>query len=196
MLEKQSGGKPANKVALITGADKGIGREVALLFAREGADIAFFYLNRSNEAAITAVQQVEKLGRRCIAMPGDIGSEDVCRTCVEKTVAGLGRLDVLVNNAGTQRPKQSILQLEAEDIEWTFRTNIYGYIFMAKHALRHMKPGATVINTASITAYAGARMAVWLSQGPGYDEGGLRMTTTDPRSLPFVGTPIVFFRRV
>ena len=138
--DRQNGGKLANKVALITGADTGIGREVALLFA-EGADIIFIYLNRSNDAAITTLQDIEKLGARCIAMPGDIGAEDFCKACVDKTVADLGRLDVLVNNAGTQRPKQSILQLEAADIERTFRTNIYGYIFMAKHAVRHMKPG-------------------------------------------------------
>ena len=160
MVDVHGSGKLANKVALITGADSGIGREVALLFAREGADVAFVYFNKNNEAAMATVQDVNRLGQRCIAMQGDVGVEEFCKTCVENTVAALGRLDVLVNNAGTQRPRKSIMKLEAQDIERTFRTNIYGYIFMAKHAVRHMKPGATIVNTSSVTAYTGAEMLV------------------------------------
>ncbi len=148
-------GKLDGKVALITGADSGIGRAVAVLFAREGADIAFVYLNEHKDADET-VRLVTAEGRRCIKFAGDVGDEQFCGKVVEEAVQQLGKLDILINNAGEQHPQSSLEDITQEQLERTFRTNIFGYFFLAKHALKHLKEGATVVNTTSVTAYKGS----------------------------------------
>ena len=148
-------GKLEGKVALITGGDSGIGRAVAIFFAREGADVAVAYLNEHEDAEETK-RLVEAEGRRCITLAGDIGREEFCRQLVEQTVGELGKLDVLVNNAAEQHPQESIEDISAEQLERTFRTNIFAQFFLAKAALPHLKEGSTIINTTSVTAYRGS----------------------------------------
>jgi NAD(P)-dependent dehydrogenase (short-subunit alcohol dehydrogenase family) len=143
-----------DKVALITGGDSGIGRAVAVAMAREGAKVAIVYLEEQKDADITQAA-VEKEGSRAIKIKGDVGDEDFCRGAVEKAVKEFGRLDILVNNAGEQHETKDIRKIDARQIERTFRTNIFSFFFMAKHALRHMKEGASIINTTSVTAYKG-----------------------------------------
>ncbi|NJL33978.1 MAG: SDR family NAD(P)-dependent oxidoreductase, partial [Chloroflexaceae bacterium] len=147
-------GKLRDKVALITGGDSGIGRAVAIAFAREGANIAVVYLNEHNDAEETR-RLVESEGPACLLIAGDIGDEAFCQEAVRQTVGELGRLDVLVNNAGEQHPQESIAQVSKEQLERTFRTNIFGQFFMTKAALPHLKEGSTIINTTSVTAYKG-----------------------------------------
>lgn len=153
--EYRGSGKLAGKVALITGGDSGIGRAVAVMFAREGADIAVLYLDEHEDAAETA-RMVEREGSRCLTISGDAGDEAFCRGAVERAVRELGRLDVLVNNAAVQFPQESIEKISAEQLERTFRTNIFSYFFCAKAALRHLKEGGTIINSTSVTAYRGS----------------------------------------
>jgi NAD(P)-dependent dehydrogenase (short-subunit alcohol dehydrogenase family) len=148
-------GKLKGKVALVTGGDSGIGRAVALAFAKEGADVAIAYLNEHRDAEETK-RQVEQAGRRCIALAGDIGNPKFCQQIVHSTVSDLGRLDVLVNNAAEQHPQQDIEQISDEQLERTFRTNIFSMFYTVKAALPHMKKGARIINTTSVTAYRGS----------------------------------------
>lgn len=147
--------KLKDKVALITGGDSGIGQSTALLFAREGADVAIVYLAEDEDAQKTR-QLVEGEGRRFLAIKGDVGDEPFCRQAVEQTVKELGKLDILVNNAAEQHPKASLEEITAEQLEKTFRTNIFAYFFMAKAALPHLKAGSSIINTTSVTAYKGS----------------------------------------
>jgi NAD(P)-dependent dehydrogenase (short-subunit alcohol dehydrogenase family) len=147
-------GRLRDKVALITGGDSGIGRAVAVAMAREGAKIAIVYLEEQKDADITQAA-VEKEGARAIKIKGDVGDEAFCREAVEKTVREFGRLDILVNNAGEQHETKDIREIDARQVERTFRTNIFSCFFMAKHALQHMKEGASIINTTSVTAYKG-----------------------------------------
>lgn len=149
-------GKLQDKIALVTGGDSGIGRAVSILFAKEGADVAILYLNEHEDAARTQ-QWVEQYGRRAITVAGDIGDEAFCRQAVERTVRELGGLDILVNNAAEQHPQNSILDISAEQLERTFRTNIFAMFYLTKAALPHMKRGSAIINTSSITAFRGAR---------------------------------------
>jgi NAD(P)-dependent dehydrogenase (short-subunit alcohol dehydrogenase family) len=148
-------GKLQDKAALITGGDSGIGRAVAILFAREGADIAVAYLNEHADAEETK-RLVEEEGRRCLLLSGDVGDEAFCLSCVEQTAREYGHLDILVNNAAEQHPQKSIEDISAEQLERTFRTNIFALFYLAKAALPHLKPGSTIINTASVTAYQGS----------------------------------------
>lgn len=143
------------KVALITGGDSGIGRAVALFFARECADIAIVYLNEHQDAEETK-RMVEGEGRKCLLISGDIGDEKFCQQAVERTVRELGRLDILVNNAAEQHPQKSITDITSEQLERTFRTNIFSFFYMTKAAVSHLKPGSAVINTTSVTAYRGS----------------------------------------
>jgi len=147
--------KLKDKVALITGGDSGIGQSTALLFAREGADVAIVYLAEDEDAQKTR-QLVEGEGRRCVTIKGDVGDEAFCRQAVDQTVKELGKLDILVNNAAEQHPKASLEEITAEQLEKTFRTNIFAYFFMAKAALPHLKAGSSIINTTSVTAYKGS----------------------------------------
>ena len=150
----RAAGKLEGKVALITGGDSGIGRAVAVLFAKEGADVSAVYLDEHEDAAETA-RLVETEGRRCLTIAGDIGGEEFCRSAVERTVAELGGLDVLVNNAAEQHMVGGIEELSSEQLERTFRTNIFAQFYMVKAALPHLRPGSAVINTTSVTAYQG-----------------------------------------
>jgi NAD(P)-dependent dehydrogenase (short-subunit alcohol dehydrogenase family) len=147
--------KLAGKVALITGGDSGIGRAVAIAYAREGADIAITYLNEHADAR-ESQRLVEQEGRRAIVVAGDVGDESFCWSLVERTVTELGRLDVLVNNAAEQHPQDGIERISAEQLERTFRTNIFSMFFLTKAALPHLKPGSAIVNTTSVTAYKGS----------------------------------------
>lgn len=148
-------GKLQGKVALITGGDSGIGRAVAIFFAKEGADVAISYLNEEQDAQETK-RQVEEEGRRCVTIAGDIGNEVHCQQLVQRTVQELGKLDILVNNAAEQHPQESIKDISAEQLERTFRTNIYAMFYLTKAALDHLQPGSAIINTSSVTAYKGS----------------------------------------
>lgn len=153
--EYRRSGKLEGKVALITGGDSGIGRAVAVLFAREGANVAVAYLREDEDAAETR-RLVEKEGRKCLLMAGDVGEEQRCREMVEETVRTLSRLDVLVNNAAEQHAREDIREISGEQLERTFRTNIFAYFYFTKAALDHLPAGATIINTTSVTAYRGS----------------------------------------
>jgi NAD(P)-dependent dehydrogenase (short-subunit alcohol dehydrogenase family) len=147
--------KLEGKAALITGGDSGIGRATAIYFAMEGADVSVVYLDEHQDAEETR-RLVEEKGRRCILIAGDVGQEEFCREAVEKTVKEFGRLDILVNNAAEQHPQESIEKITAQQLERTFRTNIFSYFFCTKAALRHLKEGSAIINTTSVTAYRGS----------------------------------------
>ncbi len=148
-------GQLLEKTAIITGGDSGIGRAVAVAFAKEGADIAIAYLKANKDAEETK-QAVEGYGRRCIAVCADLRQELSAQQVVSETTAAFGKIDILVNNIAVQYPQNSIADITAEQLEDTFRTNIFSYFFMTKAALAHLKAGSTVINTASITAYKGS----------------------------------------
>ena len=143
------------KVALITGADSGIGRGVAALFAREGADIAILYLCEHDDAAKTK-QIVEQEGRRALTIAGDIGSKEFCVSAVKQTVDQLGRLDILVNNAGEQHSDKDIENITEDQLRRTFQTTIFGMFFLTQAALPHLKPGSAIVNTTSETTYQGS----------------------------------------
>jgi NAD(P)-dependent dehydrogenase (short-subunit alcohol dehydrogenase family) len=147
-------GKLRDKVALITGGDSGIGRAVAALFAKEGANVAIVYLDEHSDAEETKRMVVQQ-GRKCLLIPGDIGYESFCRQAVERTVSELGRLDILVNNAAEQHPQENLEDIDREQLERTFRTNVFGMFFMTKAAMRHLKKGGVIVNTTSVTAYEG-----------------------------------------
>jgi NAD(P)-dependent dehydrogenase (short-subunit alcohol dehydrogenase family) len=143
------------KVALITGADSGIGRAVAALFAREGADVAILYLCEHDDAAKTK-EIVEKEGRRAITIAGDVGDKQFCERAVQQTVDQLGKLDILVNNAAEQHPDEDLRDITEDQLKRTFQTNIFGYFFMAQAALPHLKEGSAIINCTSVTMYKGS----------------------------------------
>jgi NAD(P)-dependent dehydrogenase (short-subunit alcohol dehydrogenase family) len=154
--EKYRGsGKLRNKLALITGGDSGIGRAVAIAFAKEDADVAVVYLEEHKDANETK-RLVEKRGRKCLLIAGDVGEEAFCRKAVEQTMKEFGKIDILVNNAAEQHPQESIEKITEKQLERTFRTNIFSFFFMTKAAMRHLKKGAAIINTTSVTAYKGS----------------------------------------
>ncbi|HSH62792.1 SDR family oxidoreductase [Methyloceanibacter sp.] len=147
-------GRLEGKVALVTGGDSGIGRAVSVLFAREGADVAIVYLEEHKDANDTKAL-VKAEGAACLLIKGDVGSTKFCADAVKRTVKELGRLDVLVNNAAEQHENKDVEDISEEQLDRTFRTNLYGYFFMTQAALPHLKDGSTIVNTASITAYRG-----------------------------------------
>lgn len=150
----QGSGKLQGKVAFITGGDSGIGRAVAIAFAKEGADVAIGYLNEHEDAKETQ-NRVKELGRNCISIAGDIGDETFCKSAVQQVVDTFGHLDILVNNAAEQHPQESIENISAEQLERTFRTNIFSMFYLTKATLPHLKEGSSIINTTSVTAYQG-----------------------------------------
>ena len=153
-------GKLKDKVAIITGGDSGIGRAVALLYAREGADVALVYLPAEQSDAEETKQAVEKEGHKALLFAGDVTDMQFCANVVKETVAKLGRLDILVNNAAYQQTCKSLEELSQEQWEKTFHTNIFGYFYMAKAALPHLKPGAAIINCGSITGLEGSKYLI------------------------------------
>ena len=153
----RAAGTLQGKAALITGGDSGIGRAVAVLYAREGADVAIVYLPQEERDADETARAIEAEGRRCVRIPGDVTDAQFCRDAVERAVRELGKLDILVNNAAHQRDKQSLEEIDDAEWERTFATNIHAYFRFAKAALRHMKEGAVIINTGSVTGLEGSK---------------------------------------
>lgn len=147
-------GKLKDKVAIITGGDSGMGRAISIAFAKEGADVVIIYLNEHADAGETK-QIVEQKGRRCLTIAGDIGNEAFCKQIVEQTVQQFGKLDILVNNAAEQHVQNSLENITSEQMEKTFRTNFFSIFYLTKAALAHLKPGSSIINAASLTAYEG-----------------------------------------
>jgi NAD(P)-dependent dehydrogenase (short-subunit alcohol dehydrogenase family) len=149
--------KLAGKVALVTGGDSGIGQSAAVMFAREGADVAIVYLEEDRDAQ-AAKAMIEREGRQCVLIKGDIGKPAFCRRAVEQAVKALGRLDILVNNAAEQHPKESIAEIDEQQLLATFRTNVFSMFYFTQAALPHLKKhtGASIINTTSVTAYRGS----------------------------------------
>jgi NAD(P)-dependent dehydrogenase (short-subunit alcohol dehydrogenase family) len=148
-------GKLQAKVAIITGGDSGIGRAVGVAFAKEGADIAIAYLEEHGDANDTK-KEIEQCGRKCLLIAGDVGKEQFCAEVAAKTIAAFGHIDILVNNAAEQHVRDSIMDIDNAQLEKTFRTNIFSMFYMVKAALPHLKKGARIINTTSVTAYKGS----------------------------------------
>ena len=148
--------KLAGKRALITGGDSGIGRAVAVMYAREGADVAIVYLPDEQTDAEETAYYVEREGRKCLLLPGDVKNSDFCRSAVDETVEKLGGLDILVNNAAYQHHQESIEDISDEQFDETFRTNIYGYFYLAKAAVKHIPSGGAIVNCGSITGLEGS----------------------------------------
>lgn len=152
-------GKLLGKVALVTGGDSGIGRAVAIGFAKEGADIVIVYLEEDDDA-LTTQQYVQDTGRQCRLIRGDIGDEAFCKAVIRQTVQQMGQLDILVNNAAEQHVRENFEDISSEQLERTFRTNIFAMFYLTRAALPHMQEGASIINTASVTAYKGKKELV------------------------------------
>lgn len=153
--EYPGSGRLQNKVALITGGDSGIGRAVAVLFAKEGADIAIAYLSEDKDADETKAL-VEEHGRQCLLLPGDLSKENTCRRAVERTAKKFGKIDILVNNAAVHWEKKNLEDITSDQLIKTFATNIFSYFWVTQAALPYMKEGSSIINTASVTAYRGS----------------------------------------
>lgn len=158
IVEKESSMqlKLKNKAALITGGDSGIGEAVAIAFAKEGADIAIVYLNEDEDAKLTQ-HRILELGRKCILIRGNIQDEKFCQGAVQKTIDAFGKINILVNNAAEQHEQENFLDISSEQLENTFRTNIFSMFYLTKAALKHMHAGDTIINTSSVTAYRGSK---------------------------------------
>jgi NAD(P)-dependent dehydrogenase (short-subunit alcohol dehydrogenase family) len=153
----RAAGKLDGKVALITGGDSGIGRAVAFLYAREGADVAINFLPEEESDAAEVKRSVEALGRRCLTLPGDLTRPNLCSQIVERTVKEFGRLDILVSNAAYQTRKESVADVADEEMDRTFKTNVYAYVRLVKAALPHLQPGAAIIATSSVTGIFGSK---------------------------------------
>jgi NAD(P)-dependent dehydrogenase (short-subunit alcohol dehydrogenase family) len=164
--EYRGSGKLEGMAALVTGGDSGIGRAVAVLFAREGADVAIVYLSEDEDAEGTR-RAVEAEGRRALLIPGDVTRSEFCREAVESTVQEFGRLDILVNNAAFQEHAASLEDITDEQLDRTFRTNIFGYFYMARAALPHLGEGGSIINTGSVTGLEGSKQLLDYSSTKG-----------------------------
>lgn len=152
-------GKLRNRTAVITGGDSGIGRAVAVAFAKEGADVVIVYYDEHQDARETQAR-IGQLGGRCLALQADLKSKQACFSVAEQSLWAFGRLDVLVNNCAIQFPREQLTDITEEQLDLTFRTNLYSYFFMAQAALPHLKPGSSIINTTSITAYRGEQTLI------------------------------------
>ena len=153
-------GKLQGRVAIVTGGDSGIGRSVAYLFAREGADVAIVYLEEEHPDAMEVRDEIRKLGRRVLMIHGDVSDSEFCDRAVEQTVETFGQLNILVNNAAYQRRKSSLDEISDQDWDRTFRVNIYGYFYMARAALKHLQRGDAIVNCGSITGLEGSKHLV------------------------------------
>jgi len=147
--------KLVGKVAIVTGGDSGIGRAVAIAFAKEGADVVIAYLNEDSDADETR-RLIEAAGRRCIAVAGDLGESQHCQSLVDTTLSAFGRIDIVVNNAGEQHPENKLEDIDDEQILNTFRTNVFAAFYLTRSAVPHLQKGSSVINTTSVTAYRGS----------------------------------------
>jgi NAD(P)-dependent dehydrogenase (short-subunit alcohol dehydrogenase family) len=156
MKNYKAAGKLEGKVALVSGGDSGIGRAVSIGFAKEGADVAFIYLDEDEDAEITR-EHIENEGRKALLIKGDIGTKSFCSDAVNPVIEQFGKLDILVNNAAEQHVEKNFEDISEEQIRRTFDTNIFGAMFLTQAALPHLKPNASIINTASIVAYQGHR---------------------------------------
>lgn len=154
-LSYKGSDKLKDKVAIITGADSGIGRSVAIHFAKEGADIVVVYLDEHDDAKLTK-EWVEKEGRRCLLIAGDLRSEKFCKKIVKKTITTFKKLDIVVNNAAEQHPKENILDISPKQLANTFATNIFAYFYLVQAAYPHLKKGSVILNTTSVTSYRGS----------------------------------------
>jgi NAD(P)-dependent dehydrogenase (short-subunit alcohol dehydrogenase family) len=153
--EQKGSGKLRDKIALITGGDSGIGRAVAVLFAKEGADVAISYLNEHDDASITQTH-VQKYGRRCLLIPGDVSKENHCKKVVERTIREFGTIDILVNNAALHWAAEKLEDISTKQLITTFSTNIFSYFWISRYALPYLKKGSSIINSSSVTAYRGS----------------------------------------
>jgi NAD(P)-dependent dehydrogenase (short-subunit alcohol dehydrogenase family) len=177
-------GKLQDKVAVVTGGDSGIGRAVAVLFAREGADVAILHIGE-NEDASTTRQAVEKEGRACLTIAGDVRDAEFCRQAVARVVEKFGRIDVLVNNAAFQVHTSNIEDLTEEHFDITLKTNLYGYFHMARAAIGHMQPGSAIVNTGSVTGLLGSKQLLDYSMTKGGIHAFTRSLATNlvPRGI-------------
>ena len=155
MRSYRAADKLVGKVAIVTGGDSGIGRAVAIAFAKEGADVAVVYLEEHEDAQRTR-QEIEREGRRCLLRAGDIGDEAFAASVIDDTVTAFGHLDIVVNNAAEQHPQESLADISRAQLEQTFRTNLFAMFDLCRFALPHLKEGACIINTTSVTAYRGS----------------------------------------
>ncbi len=199
MESYKSGNKLTGKVALISGGDSGIGRAVAIGFAKEGADVAILYLNEQEDADAT-IAEVKKAGRRCIGIKGDIGKKSFCNAAIQQTIEEFGQLNILVNNAAEQHAEMDVTKISESQLRRIFETNVFGAFFLTQAALVHLKRGDCIINTASITAYQnitnlvdysatkGALVAFTRSLSGNLARRGIRVNAVAPGS---VWTPMV-----
>ncbi|WP_394235487.1 SDR family oxidoreductase [Niallia oryzisoli] len=164
--EYKGSGKLSNKVAIITGGDSGIGKSVAIYFAKEGADVVIVYLDETQDAEETKTL-IEAENKTCLLLAGDVGEESFCQEVIKKTINQFGKIDILVNNAAEQHPQKGLQDISAQQLERTFKTNIYSFFFLTKAALPHLKKGSSIINTASITAYKGNKQLLDYSAAKG-----------------------------
>lgn len=166
-------GKLKGKVAIISGGDSGIGRAVAIAYAKEGANVAIIYLNEDVDAQETK-KQVEAEGQQCLLLPGDIGDVHFCKQSIDKTIETFGHLEIVVNNAAEQHPQDKLEQITPEQLERTFRTNVFGMFYLTQAAIPHLKPGSAIINTTSVTAYRGSPTLLDYSSTKGAQVGFTR----------------------
>ncbi|WP_053217507.1 SDR family oxidoreductase [Virgibacillus senegalensis] len=178
-------GKLTGKVAVITGGDSGIGAAVAIAFAKEGADVVIaYYSSYENEDAYRTKQRIESLGKRCLLMVADLREEKNCVAVIAKTIETFGRLDVLVNNHGVQFPQNSLLDISSEQLEDTFKTNIYAFFFLTKAALPYLQASSAIINTASVVAYEGNEKLIDYTATKGAIVGFTRALSQNLANIP------------